>query len=124
MVDRLVVDSTVMDGMVEHGLVDSVVDCSWLMMDSVVDCCWLMVDSVMSAVVNNSMVGSGQSKVKKHEGRETLHLERSWLLVVVAVLVSTGVKCVSICWLYIVQLCVTTTTTNTTNSTSIMKQKW
>ena len=82
MVDRLVlVDSIVVDSMMEHGLVDSVmdgwllmmdcvVDCwllmvdsmmdRWLMMmDSMMDCCWLKVDTVMSSVVKNSMVRPG-----------------------------------------------------------------
>merc|ERR1711936_132775 len=37
----------------------------------------------MSSVVKTSMVGSGQSNVEKYEAHETLHLERSWLLMVV-----------------------------------------
>ena len=69
MVDRLVVLDTVVDTVVEHGLVhvDSVVDCCWLMVDGMMDGCWLMVDSMMGAMMNNSMVGPGQSNVEKYE---------------------------------------------------------
>ena len=52
MVDRLVVLDSVVDTVVEHGLVN---------VDSMVDCCWLMVDTV----VKTSMVGPGQGNVKK-----------------------------------------------------------
>ena len=72
-VDRLVVVDSVVDTVVEHGLVN---------VDSVVDCCWLMVDSMMGAMMNNSMVGPGQSNVEKYEAEVTLHLECCWLLVV------------------------------------------